>query len=90
MGCSSCGKRGREQRGYPSDAALRASGAKLTAPIARPARPLPGLMCKHRGAEARRELCQTCTGRVFVRVYACGLGGECRIGKQNKCEREQI
>ena len=38
--------------------------------------------CIHRGDELRNELCPTCRGGVKVKVFACGVFGECTIGKR--------
>lgn len=38
--------------------------------------------CLHRGAEIRREVCETCKGKVQVKVFACDRHGECTISKE--------
>ena len=38
------------------------------------------LECVHRGEERRREECQSCGGRVQIKVLACVVHGECQLG----------
>jgi hypothetical protein len=47
--------------------------------VARPAVERPP--CLLRGEETRRVLCESCCGRVLVKVFACGLHGECTVSK---------
>jgi hypothetical protein len=37
--------------------------------------------CVHRGPEVRQEECPTCRGRVRLKVFACGLHGECTVAR---------
>ena len=37
--------------------------------------------CVHRGEESRREECDTCRGRVKLKVFDCTLHGECTLEK---------
>lgn len=39
------------------------------------------LPCVHRGAEMRRETCQSCSGHVEVKVFGCNVFAECTIAK---------
>ena len=41
----------------------------------------PRLDCIHRGGELRRELCATCRGTTWVKIFACQLHAECSIEK---------
>lgn len=38
--------------------------------------------CRHLGAEVRRSLCQTCSGRIELKVFACAVHGECTVAKR--------
>ena len=33
--------------------------------------------CAHLGEEVRREQCQSCCGKVLLKIYACAVHGEC-------------
>lgn len=35
--------------------------------------------CVHRGAEVRREQCQTCSDLVQIKIIACSVHGECEM-----------
>lgn len=35
--------------------------------------------CSHLGEERRREPCETCCGKVLLKIFACELRGECTI-----------
>jgi len=37
--------------------------------------------CRHFGAETRRVGCESCGGRVQIKVFACSLKGECTLGQ---------
>lgn len=37
----------------------------------------PRTDCRHFGAELRRQQCETCCGKVVLKVFACALRGEC-------------
>jgi hypothetical protein len=37
--------------------------------------------CSHLGPEIRREECPTCSGKVQVKVFACGIFGETSLAK---------
>lgn len=37
--------------------------------------------CVHLGNEVRRQLCETCGGRVSIKVFSCALHGEATVGK---------
>lgn len=39
-------------------------------------------LCQHLGDQLRNEPCQTCRGDVQVKVFACGIHGECTLGKE--------
>lgn len=47
------------------------------------------LDCRHRGEELRQQACATCGGNVRIKVFACGLHGECtthkRLGRIDCC-----
>lgn len=47
-----------------------------------PATPRVVSTCRHRGAVAHLVDCPTCYGHVKVKTFACGIHGECTIGKQ--------
>jgi len=36
--------------------------------------------CVHRGQELRKVRCETCTGNVQVKIFACSVYSECVIG----------
>lgn len=42
----------------------------------------PPFPCRHKGGETRRALCPTCFGKVELRVFACGVHGECTAAKR--------
>lgn len=48
------------------------------------------LRCRHRGDEVRQEQCDTCAGRVMIKIFACELHQQCSLVKQLdgvvKCE----
>lgn len=35
--------------------------------------------CRHRGDEQRRALCESCAGKVQIKVFACTVFKECTI-----------
>jgi len=35
-------------------------------------------LCRHLGSEVRQQQCQSCSGNVRMRVFACDLHGECQ------------
>ena len=41
--------------------------------------------CVYRGQVVRRVLCRECNGRVWQKVFACGVRGEALIFDCNKC-----
>lgn len=40
------------------------------------------LECPHRGEAIRTEQCDSCSGKVLIKVFACSKHGECTIGKK--------
>ena len=44
--------------------------------------PKPRGPCAHLGAEVRQLVCETCTGKTRIKVFACAIHGECTVGKQ--------
>ncbi len=37
--------------------------------------------CKHLGDEVRREQCDSCSGKVLLKIFACEVHGECTTQK---------
>jgi hypothetical protein len=57
-------------------AAYRANWARMT-----PGQPpKDNADCVHRGGELRREQCESCTGRIQVKIFACTVHSECTLG----------
>lgn len=49
----------------------------LPAPGAPVPMPAPRGPCTHFGSELRRQPCESCCGKVQLKVFACALRGEC-------------
>jgi len=39
-------------------------------------------LCVHRGGEIRTEGCDTCQGKIAIKIFACEVFHECSIGKR--------
>lgn len=48
---------------------------------ARPRNPADKVPCRHQGTLLRTEVCSTCRGHVRLKVFACGIYGECTLMK---------
>lgn len=44
-------------------------------------RPHTKAICVHRGEETRTELCESCSGRIRLKVFSCNLHSECTDAK---------
>lgn len=52
-------------------------------PASTPAGSPPAVLtCRHRGDVRRHQLCPSCRGAVKVKVFTCGVHGECSLVKQ--------
>jgi hypothetical protein len=58
------------------------TGQPIPLPAPEPPRSSRMVVCPHRGAEVRREVCTSCGGRVEIKIFSCAIHGECTIAKQ--------
>lgn len=79
--CAACGYVATNIRVLPIRRACPAWQGNRSVPAAIIA-PIPRSACQHFAAESRRAACETCAGQVQVKVFACGVYGECTLAKK--------
>lgn len=77
--CTSCGRTTPKRKDNPPAANCR------SVPI--PRRTVAPLTCVHRGAVTREESCESCKGKVRIKVFACELHTECHLSRKELAVR---